>query len=241
MEKRYGTLYGIGVGPGDPDMITMKAVKVLEQVDVVFTASSTKNSYSLAVKIAEPYVPEHTEVRMLAFPMSKDADVLQRAWEENARRVIEPLSRGKNAAFLTLGDCLTYSTYGYLSRQVAEIAPDVEMEAVPGITSYQAAAARVNRPLVEGEQSLLVMSGVKGGDRFREFGNRSENVVFLKAYKNVSDISSALCEYGWQDESIGMVSCGLPGERIVEDIGEFETAPPDYWTLIMAKHRNGHG
>ncbi len=240
MKKLFGTLYGIGVGPGDPDLITLKAVEVLKRVDVVYTASSTKNQHSLAVQIAAPHIPESTPVHRLAFPMCRDKDVLEGAWEENARIISEALSTGKNIAFLTLGDCLTYSTWGYLARHVARIAPEVDMQAVPGITSYQAAAARLNRPLVEGEESLLLMSGVEGGKRFRESGKGIENVVFLKAYKNVSDITNALQERGWTKTSIGVVGCGRPEERIVSDIGEFATAPPDYWTLIMAKHRNGH-
>lgn len=238
MTTSNGILYGIGVGPGDPDFLTLKAVAVLKNVDLVYTACSTKNQHSLAMQIAAPHIPESTEVRQLAFPMSKDREVLERAWEENARTVIRCMEDGKDVAFLTLGDCLTYSTYGYLARHVKCLAPDAEMVAVPGITSYQAAAARINRPLVEGNESLVLMSGVNGGGRFRELAFHTENVVFLKAYKNVSDITAALHERGWNENSIGVIGCGMPGERIVEDIGDFAEMTPDYWTLIMAKQRN---
>ena len=237
MDKQCGTLYGVGVGPGDPDHITLKAVKVLSSVDVIYTASSTKNSHSLAVRIAAPHIPEGTPVHRIAFPMCKDRDVLEAAWEENAKIVAETLKQGKDAAFLTLGDCLTYSTYGYLARHVARVAPDAKMVAVPGITSYQAAAARTNRQLVEGEESLVIMSGVRGGGRFREVAKHTENAVFLKAYKNISDICLALRENGWDDGSVGVVSCGLPEERVVENLLDFETFGPDYWTLILARQQ----
>ncbi len=239
MDKQYGTLFGIGVGPGDPEHITLKAVKVLSEVDVIYTASSTKNSHSLALQIAAPHIPETTPVHRIAFPMCDNREVLESAWEKNARVVAEMLEQGRNAAFLTLGDCLTYSTYGYLARHVRRVAPGAGMVAVPGITSYQAAAARVNRQLVEGEESLVIMSGVKGGHRFREVASYAENAVFLKAYKNISDICLALEENDWAEGSVGVVSCGLPHEKVIADLSHFKDSRPDYWTLILAGRKKG--
>ncbi len=224
----------IGVGPGDPDHITLKAIKALRAVDVIFTAGSTKNSHSLAVQIAAPHIPEDTPVHRITFPMCRDQSVLEAAWKKNARIVASELEKGRNAAFLTLGDCLTYSTYGYLARHVQKIAPKASLVAIPGITSYQAAAARVNRQLVEGEESLVIMSGVQGGHRFREVAKHTENAVFLKAYKNVSDICRALEENDWAGDSVGVVSCGLPNEKIIDDLSHFKDSRPDYWTLILA-------
>ncbi|MFP4532590.1 MAG: precorrin-2 C(20)-methyltransferase [Desulfobacterales bacterium] len=240
MKEAFGTLYGIGVGPGDPDLITVKAVEALKKVDVIYTASSTKNQHSLAVQIAMPHIPENTSLERLAFPMSRDRKILEAAWQANAQTVVSQLTKGKDAAFLTLGDCLTYSTYGYLARHVEQLLPEAKMVAVPGITSYQAAASRLNRPLVEGEESLLVMSGVKGGGKFRKLAENLESVVFLKAYKNITDITEALSENGWKKGSIGVVSCGLPEERIIKDINDFKTARPDYWTLVLAKQGKGY-
>jgi precorrin-2/cobalt-factor-2 C20-methyltransferase len=240
MENPYGTLYGIGVGPGDPELITLKAIRILARVDVVYTASSTKNDYSLAVSIARPHIPDSAGIHNLGFPMSKDKEILKQAWEKNAQIVADTLEQGKNAAFLTLGDCLTYSTYSYLARHLRRIAPDTPTVAIPGITSYHAAAARLQRPLAEGEQSLLIVSGCHGGDKLRQMGNYADNVVFLKAYKNAADITRAIDEQRWRENSVGIVSCSLPEERIIEDIKEFDTAPPDYWTLIFSGKKNGH-
>ena len=240
MEKQRGTFYGIGVGPGDPDLITLKAIRVLSKVDVVFCASSSKNKHSLAVDIARSHIPETTPVTRLSFPMSTDKEALACAWKDNAEQIIEVLKESKDAAFLTLGDCMTYSTYGYMAKYIRKLAPETIMVAIPGIASYQAAAARLNRPLVEGEESLLILSGVRGGNRFRELSENAENVVFMKAYKNISDINQALKEKGLLETSVGVASCGLPGERIVQDIREFEQTAPDYWTLIFSKQRNHH-
>jgi precorrin-2/cobalt-factor-2 C20-methyltransferase len=133
---------------------------------------------------------------------------------------------------------MTYSTYGYLARYIKKLSPEIKMVAIPGITAYQAAAARLNRPLVEGEEALLILSGVHGGNRFRKLSQNAENVVFMKAYKNISDINQALEEKGCLESSIGISSCGFPEERIIEDIREFENIAPDYWTLILSKQRN---
>ncbi len=241
MKPKTGTFYGIGVGPGDPDLITLKAVKILGRVDIVYAAASTKNNHSLAVNIAEPHIPEHTAVKMLRFPMTRDKTETRNAWRSHARTILDDIQSGKNVAFLTLGDSMTYSTFGYLMKHVHKIAPEVEIQTVPGITSYQAAAARLNTPLVEGEESLMVVSGAKGGNRLRELDGKPENVVFMKAYRNVGDIKDAIDEMGTYPSSVGIKNCSHPDEEIIPDIDELRDRLPDYWTLIIAKQSSKNG
>ena len=241
MKKKAGTLYGIGVGPGDPDLITLKAVKILNQVDIVFAAASTKNNHSLAVNIARPHIPQNATVQMLRFPMTRDKDETREAWQAHSRTIIGELEKGKNAAFLTLGDSLTYSTYGYILRHIQDAAPHIEIQTVPGITSYQASAARLNTPLVEGEESLMVVSGATGGDRLRKLSAKPENIVFLKAYRHVTDIKAAIDEIGNYPSCVGVKSCGQPNEEIIRDIAELSRCAPDYWTLIIAKQNRKNG
>ena len=241
MNKKTGTLYGIGVGPGDPDLITIKAAKILNQVDIVFAAASTKNSHSLAVNIAREHIPDSATVIRLQFPMTRDKTETRKAWKAHARTIIEELEKGQNVAFLTLGDSMTYSTYGYILKYVLTLAPHLEAQTVPGITSYQAAAARLNTPLVEGEESLMIVSGVKGGNRLRELCDKPENIVFLKAYRNVTDIKAAIDESGKYPSCVGVRSCGHPDEEIVKDMEELSRRDPDYWTLILTKQASKNG
>ncbi len=241
MKPITGTFYGIGVGPGDPELITLKAVKILSRVDIVYAAASTKNNHSLAINIAKPHIPEHTAVKMLRFPMTRDKNETRNAWRTHAQTILEEIKCGKNVAFLTLGDAMTYSTFGYLMRHVQKIAPQVEIQTVPGITSYQAAAARLNTPLVEGEESLMVVSGAKGGNRLRELAGKPENVVFMKAYRNVGDIKNAIDEVGTYPSSVGIKHCSHPNEEIITDINELSERLPDYWTLIIAKQNTKNG
>lgn len=237
MSKKNGILYGIGVGPGDPELITLKAARVLNSVDVVFAAASTKNVYSQAVSIARPHIRDLTAVRMLAFPMTRDKKALKKAWRGHAQLIITELTQGNNVAFLTLGDSMTYSTYGYILRNVQDLAPHLAIISVPGVTSYQAAAAATNTPLVEGEESLLVVSGAKGGDHLRNSGGKPDTVAFLKAYRNVADIASALAEADMLENSVAVSNCGLPEQKIFDDIQELAKRDPEYWTLVLAKSK----
>lgn len=232
-----GTLFGIGVGPGDPDLIPLKAVRILSTVDLVFTAASTKNDHSLALDIARPHLVKSCVIEKLDFPMSKDRAIMEAAWRRHASRIAEVLEAGRSAAFLTLGDPLTYSTYGYILRHLKADWPHLAIQTVPGITSYQAAAAAVNRPLVEGEESLLIMSGVHGGERFQHLTEKPDNVVFLKAYRNVDGIRKALEAAQMLAGSVAVAHCSRENEKIYSDLRNLARQRPNYWTLIMAQKK----
>jgi len=235
MMEEFGTLYGIGVGPGDPELITVKAVKILERVPVVFTAASTKNDYSTAYEIARRYIPETAEVVSLPFRMTTRHTARRQAREENALKVLPYLRAGKDAAFLTLGDPLTYSTFSYLAQALREIEPRVAIRSVPGITSYQAAASRLLVPLCEGEESLLVLSGAMGGQTLKQLAGGVDNIVMLKTYKNFPDILQTLDALDLTGKTVGVSRCGLEGEEVIDDIGRFREEHPPYFTLLIVK------
>lgn len=236
---RPGILYGIGVGPGDPELLPLKAVRILRSVDRVFAAASSKNDYSRAVEIVRSHIPPATPIEQMAFPMSKRQSEKEAAWEANAARIAAVLTSGRSAAFLTLGDPLIYSTYGYVLRRLKACRPDLPVCTVPGITSYQAAAAAINQPLVEGEESLLLTSGVFGGERFLNMAQCLENVVFLKVYRNVASIAHALETAGMSANSVAVANCSREDQQIYTDLQAMAGQSPCYWTLIIAK-RNGH-
>lgn len=231
--KKTGKLYGVGVGPGDPELITVKAVRVIKEADIIFTAASSKNTYSLAVEIASPYIGADTQIQQLGFPMTKDIEEVETAWINNARQIAEAMDQGKTAVFLTLGDPTTYSTFGYILKKMKCIMPTADIETIPGITSFHAASARLNRILVEGEESLLITSGAFGGDRIRQI-QQVENVAIVKAYKNIQDINKALRDTGLHAKGVAVSKCGRKNEEIIEDLDLLETREPDYWTLILA-------
>ncbi len=228
-----GTLYGIGVGPGSPDLLTLRAVNVLREVDVILAAASPKNEHSLALSIARPHLREGVETVRLDFPMTRDKTVLETAWQNNARTVAALLRAGKSAAFLTLGDPLIYSTFGYLMRTLERLFPGLPVEAVPGITSYQEAAAKTRTVLCEGGENLLLVAGINDPERLREALGVADSAVILKAYRNSAAIYAALSEAGRNGETLFASRLGLEGEVLAKGL---ENAPehPHYLSLILA-------
>lgn len=234
----YGILYGIGTGPGDPELLTLKAARVLGRVHKVYAARSSKNTHSVSHGIVREHLREGVEVEALPFPMTRDKELLREAWEANARKVLDDLRAGRDVAFLTLGDPLTYSTFGYLWRTLRAMAPEAAVEVVPGVTSYNAAAAAAGMVLAEAEESFAVVSGAKGGDTLRKAARVADSVVVLKAYKHFDDILAALDETGMREHSVLVSNCGHEGERILRDV-EGEGERPQYFSLVLARKKPG--
>ncbi len=236
MTPKTGTFYGIGVGPGDPELITLKALRVLERVPHIFASCSTKNNYSLALNIVRSHL-NGAGLEHLPFPMTRDAQVLEEAWDRNARRVLEVLASGSDAAFVTLGDPLTYSTYGYLLKTLKRLQPEVRIITIPGITSYNAAAALTHIPLTEGEESFYVVSGARGAARLREVIDTADNIVMLKTYRHFDDIYRALEELNLLDRATCISLCGLEGETVVEDLRRLKGSRLPYLSMIIIKKK----
>jgi precorrin-2/cobalt-factor-2 C20-methyltransferase len=234
---KYGTLYGVGVGPGDAELVTVKATKVLGQVAVVFAAASSNNNYSLAVQIAAPYLKQGVPVERLGFPMSRDKKMLADAWEENGRKVVETLKQGKDAAFITLGDPLIYSTFGYILETIRETDPDIPIKIIPGVTSYQAGAAAAGRILVEADESYAVISGAAGARRLKQVIDHTDSVVMLKVYRNYREILDTLDELDLTAGSVLISRCGLDGEEIVRNLKDRDHTAPPYMSLLIIRKR----
>ena len=234
MIHEFGTLYGIGVGPGDPELLTLKAARILGRTETVFAAASTKNDSSLALSIAKPHLSDTARVEILGFPMTRDKDLLKRSWEENARRVLIPLGQGKDVAFLTLGDPLLYSTFAYLLRTLRTMEPGVPVQSVPGVTSFQAAAARTGTVLAESGENLLVLSGVSDPDELRVHLECADNAAVLKVYRNFGQIRQTLRDLDLMDTSCFVTRLGLEGEAVYRDLDQAPDAP-HYFSLVLMK------
>lgn len=236
MTPKIGTLYGIGVGPGDPELITLKALKVLQRVPHIFASCSTKNNYSLALNIVRSHL-NGAGLEHLPFPMTRDPNALQEAWDRNARRVLEVLNSGMDAAFVTLGDPLTYSTFGYLLKTLKRLNPEVSIVTVPGITSYNAAAALSHIPLTEGEESFYVVSGARGPGKLREIIEKTDNIVVLKTYRHFQEIYQTLEELNLLDRATCISRCGLEGQTVVENLRDLQGQEMHYLSMIIIKKK----
>ena len=227
-----GVLYGIGVGPGDPELLTHRAVRFLGEVDVIFAAASPKNDDSLALSIAAPHVRPDCEVLRLDFPMTRDTAILQSAWEKNAHLALGVLAAGRSAAFLTLGDPLIYSTFGYLLHELRQREPRLRIEIAPGITSYQEAAAKSGTVLCQGKENLLLVSGVNENARLEAALKAADSAVILKTYKNVADIAHLVAQSGRAEQAVFASRIGLSGECIARGLGAIP-ATAHYLSLLL--------
>ncbi len=234
---RYGTLYGIGVGPGDPELITLKAVNTLKKVAVVFAAASTKNDFSLAQRIAAPHLREGVDIVRLEFPMTRDQQVLDKAWRANADAVIGVLAQGRDAAFLTLGDPMTYSTFGYLLRTLHGLLAEIPVRVIPGVTSYQAAAAHTGRVLAESGESLTVLSGVAPEEELEAALKAADSAVILKAYKTMPVIRRVLTRLGLAESAVFVTRLGHEGEEVITGLDNIPEKPSYFSLLLVRKGR----
>jgi len=231
-----GKLYAIGVGPGDPELMTIKAVEILKTVGHVFAPVSRNNGGSIAYDIAKKYIPEQTPISFLLFPMLKDKEQLGGQWMDNYRAIEHVIRQGVDCAFITLGDSSTYSTFAVLQRHFIRYAPDVSIETIPGITSYAFAAAQAGMPLVEGNEIISIVSGNDEPERVSEIIDCADTVVFLKTYRNRDRLLKIIDAKGLAGNCTYVQKCGLDGEDIVHDVEKL-SGSPEYLSLIVLKKR----
>lgn len=233
--NNLGTLYGIGVGPGDPDLLTIKAAKVLSGVEAVFAASSTKNDYSRSLDIVKEYIGPKTEIIRLGFPMTRDQQKLDAAWRDNARNVAERLQTGADCACVTLGDPLIYSTFGYLLQTLPALLPNLQVEIIPGITSFQAAAAASHTQLCESGESMILLSGVADPDQLQKQLQLAENAVILKCYKGFENIRNVLDQSGQTKRAVFVSKLGHEDAAIVRNFNAVRETPHYLSLLLLGK------
>jgi precorrin-2/cobalt-factor-2 C20-methyltransferase len=225
-----GKFYGVGVGVGDKEELTLKAVRVLKSADVLVLPEAKKNEGSTAFEIVREYLGENTEKLFLEFPMLEDVKEKERSRKENADRIKEELEKGKNVVFLTIGDPMIFSTYTYILEYLGETH---KVETVPGITSFGSMASKLNIPLVIGDEDLKIVSLNKDTDIHKEIEN-STNIVFMKLSRNFERLKEALRDTGNLENSILISNCGKENEEIITDIDKAEKVHY-FSTLILKK------
>lgn len=223
-----GTLYGVGVGPGDPELMTLKAVRLIRENKVIAVPGADPRE-TVAYKIAVQAVPELAEKELLPIymPMTHDPEELEKNHARGAKALEEVLDREENIVFLTLGDPCVYSTFSYLQKRVEKDGYHTEL--VSGITSFCAAAARLNIPLSEWNEQLHVVPAVH---RLDSTLNESGNYILMKSGKKMNQVKAILADSG--RDVLMVENCGMENERIYRSVDEI---PDDagYYSLIIAK------
>lgn len=237
--KRPGTFYGVGVGPGDPELLTVKAVNVLRVADVIAVPRSSDSSadgLSQALQIAKRAVDlEGKDILELLFPMTKDADVLASARREAAAKVATELDSGRSVAFITLGDPMLYSTFSYLVPFVAELSPGAPVRVVPGITSFGAAASTIGAPLAEADEKVMIVPAAYDLGEVKGLLDSADTLVFMKVNRIFDRLLDLLVSKGLERKAFLVSRAGWPEERVVTDIKKLRGVKLDYFSTLIVK------
>lgn len=225
----------MGIGPGDPQLITLKAASILKETESIFVPRAQTKEESKAKEIAAHLISPEAKVVELVFPMVKDPDLLMKAWKGSIEKISEELRQGKNVAYLTLGDPFLYSTYIYVIKGLKEVLPEVEIETIPGITSFSAAAALAGFPLAEGDEKVAIVSVSDDISCLRKILEEFETVVLMKVAKKLQEIIHLLEEMNLLEGAVLVSRVGLKGERIEYDLRRLkgQSEKEGYLSIIL--------
>ena len=226
---KQGIFYGVGIGPGDPELITRKAVRILESC-LVIAAPQTGGERTLALEIARQAADlSGKTIVTLPFAMSRDREKQRAAHEAAVEAIVPHLREGRDVAMLNLGDVSIYATYGYLMGLIQEQGFETEM--IPGVPSFCAAAARLGISLTEMNQPLHILPA--GGCAVEEELALTGTKVLMKSGKRLPQVVEALKADGRLEKSSAVLNCGLPGEQVYRDLTELPEDPGYFLTVIV--------
>lgn len=226
-----GKLYGVGVGPGDPELLTLKALRLIRENSVIAVPGNEIQA-SVAYQIVKGAYEALDEKTLLpvAMPMTKDPAVLEANHEKAAQDVERYLKQGENVVFLTLGDPTVYSTYLYVHKRI--LARGYQAEIVSGITSFCAVAARLNMGLVERNEPLHVIPATYQAEDMDQVLKLPGTKVLMKTGRKMAQVRESIQKSGQQ--AVMIENCGMPGERIYEG-AENIPEKSGYYSLIIVK------
>lgn len=243
---KIGKVVGVGVGPGDPDLLTVKAVQVLQDADVVCAPSPDSTGHSLALDTVKHVLENRKitpEIVTLTFPMTRDETELETAWTENTDRIAKYVHEGRMVAYVAIGDPSLYSTFTYVQRKLAAKYPEITVETIPGVTSLSACAAKGGLPLASGDESLLILPGFDPA-LLKEQSRLVDNIVWMKGVRNYLETTKLLkaASSKFSDKSQVLIAkrCSLPDEQLwkgdIQDVAHAKLLE-DYFATTIIKRR----
>lgn len=235
--KRYGKLIGASLGPGDPELITRRAWTALQSGArwLYPVKKAEESSYALSIA-SRGGLRVPADAVELVFPMTRDAEILAKAWARAAERTTGLLAEGRDLVFLVEGDASTFSTFRHLARVVQELAPGVEVETIPGVSSFAAAAATAGVSLAEEDETLGVIPAAYGVDIIDQLLDEFDTLVLLKVKPLVDEIIALLERRGLLANSCFVEKVGAPDERIVREVASLKGEKVNYLSLMLVQN-----
>ncbi len=229
-------LYGVGVGPGDPELLTLKAIRILQSVSVICVPRSSYDSDSFALSIVEGVIGKAgQEIIPLVFPMSKDKEVTKKFWDESAIIIEGKLKAGMDVACISIGDPFFYSTFIYVFENLKERLKDLDVEIVPGITSINASSAATLLPLAKANERVAVLPATYEKEMLSDALKNYDTIVLMKVNRVFDEVLAVLEEMGLKDNAVFISRCGTEEERIVRDLDLLKGKELDYLSMVIVR------
>lgn len=230
-----GRLYGVGVGPGDPELLTLKAKRVLQQVPIVSVPQAETSTESYALNIVREFLDPHKqEILRIPFP-TDDEEAAGDVWRRAAETLAERLYAGQDVAFITEGDPMLYSTFSYVLESVRTNHPEILVEIVPGVSSVMAAAASTVTPLVTHGQRLAILPAVYGIDDLREAIANYDTIVLMKVNRTLLQALANLEKLGLAGKGVYVRRASTAREQVVRDLHQLSEEDLDYFSLLIIR------
>lgn len=232
-----GKLYGIGVGTGDPELITVKGLRILQSTAVVAFPAGINGKRGIAQQIITSWLSPQQEQLPLNFPYVQDNEILSKAWQEAAEIVWKYLLEGKNVTFACEGDVSFYSTFTYLAQTLQEFHPEVEVQWIPGICSPMAAAAVVGLPLTVRAQKLAVLPGIYGVTTLESVLTWADVVVMMKVSSVYQQVWQVLEKHQLLAQTWVVERATSPDQNVYIDLRDRANLKLSYFSILVIQVR----
>ena len=230
-----GTFYGVGIGPGDPELMTRKAVRVLTEVDWIFYPFETRTGTSFSRRIIAPLALPEAKFRQVSLGMSQDRGPDQYTYATAVDAMVRELRQGKSVAWITQGDPLFYSTFIHLYTEMRRRFPDVPIDIVPGVSSPSAAAAAAGVPVTLLADKVAVVPAVYGLDTLPSLLEDFTTVFLMKVNSVLEQLLDTLATLPYKVQSVYVEKVGTPEERIVTDLETLRYQKLSYFSLVILR------
>lgn len=232
---KIGTLFGLGVGPGDPELITVKAFRKLQESSVIAYPKKLKGSKSYAHRIVEVYInPAEKEMLGLVFPMTKDENTLRDEWTKSVEAMYSYLIQGKDVAFVTEGDPMLFSTFIHVMNLMKSMYPDVPIETVAGISSFNGSVNRLGIALADGDDHVAMIPATEDMEEMRRVIENHDAIVFIKVAKVIDGMLNLLKEMNLL-ENAHVVTKVTSDEEVIWKINELRGAELNYLSCMVVR------